>query len=114
MSDAPIDEEALVDLADDPEFLETLIRTFQEDCSEYLTAIRTAVEEGDTNTLMRQAHGLKGAAANMQAEATQKAAHRLEEIGRSENLERAPDALRTLEESLDQLIPALDKILAER
>jgi HPt (histidine-containing phosphotransfer) domain-containing protein len=113
MSNSPIDEEALLDLVDgDRHFLASLVETFRTDCASYLDAIREAVEAGDAEALCRQAHGLKGAAANMQAEAVQRAAQQLEELGRAEDLEQASEALDQLEGAVDRIMPVL-KALAE-
>lgn len=114
MSDSPVDKDALFELVDhDSDFLATLVGTFLDDCPDYMDAIREAVEAGDAETLVREAHGLKGAAANMQAEAAQVAARRLEEIGRSGNLDRAPDALEELETEIERLVPALETLVEE-
>ena len=115
MSDRPVDKEALFNLVDeDPVFLETLIDTFLEDCTLYMDAIRTAVEEEDAVTLTEEAHGLKGAVANLHAEPTQEAAHRLEELGRSGRLEEAASALDTLEEEVDRVRAALTEMADEK
>lgn len=104
MPDAPVDKEALFDLVDeDAAFLKRLVDTFLSDCSSYMEGIRTAVEEQDAQALTREAHGLKGAVANLQAPSAQKAAHRLEVIGRSGDLEGAASALDTLEQEIDRL-----------
>jgi HPt (histidine-containing phosphotransfer) domain-containing protein len=114
MADSPIDKDALFELVDeDPEFLGSLVDTFLRDCTAYMDDIRTAVEEDDAEALRREAHGLKGASGNMQAEATEVAARRLEDIGRSGDLEQAPEALRELEEEVDRLIPALEALVEE-
>ncbi len=114
MSDAPVDEEALLDLVDhDSDFLETLVGTFLSDCTEYMDAIRRAVEEEDADTLVREAHGLKGAVANLQARSALQAAKRMEEIGRSHDFERALEALEELEDRIDRLRAALKEILRD-
>jgi HPt (histidine-containing phosphotransfer) domain-containing protein len=114
MADSPIDKDALFELVDeDPEFLGSLVDTFLRDCTAYMDDIRTAVEQGDAEALRREAHGLKGASGNMQAEGTEGAARRLEDIGRSGDLEQAPEALRELEEEVDRLIPALESLVEE-
>jgi len=114
MSDSLIDKDALFKLVDeDPEFLGSLVDTFLRDCSAYLDDIRTAVEEGDADALRREAHGLKGAAGNMQAQATKEAARRLENIGRTGDLDRAPEALTQLEEEIDRLEPALQALVED-
>jgi HPt (histidine-containing phosphotransfer) domain-containing protein len=114
MSDSPIDKDALFALVDeDPEFLGSLADTFLHDCSTYLDAIRSAVEKGEADTLRREAHGLKGAAANMQAEGTKEAARRLEDIGQSGDLDSAPEALEQLEEEVGRLKPALEALVED-
>lgn len=114
MPDAPVDKEALLDLVDgDPVFLERLVNTFRDDCKTYLRDIRTAIERGDASTLTDEAHGIKGAAAHLRAESVRTAAGRLEELGRSEELDQAPDAFRRLEDAVDRLLPALEQMVDE-
>lgn len=114
MAHSPIDEDALLDLVDgDRDFLASLVETFRTDCAAYLDAIQEAVDTDDAEALRRKAHGLKGAAANMQAEAVRAAAHRLEELGREEDLGRAPEALQRLEGAVDRLMPVLEGLAEE-
>jgi HPt (histidine-containing phosphotransfer) domain-containing protein len=114
MSDTPVDKEALFALVDeDPAFLARLVETFLADCTTYMDAIRTAIEEGDAGTLMEEAHGLKGAVANLQAPSAQKAAHRLEEMGRAGELEGAEAALQSLEHEIDRLRTVLKAMVDE-
>jgi two-component system sensor histidine kinase/response regulator len=112
MPDAPVDREALLELVDrDTVFLERLIEMFREDCKAYLQDIRAAIERGDPETLTNEAHGLKGAAAHLQAEAVRAAASRLEELGRAGELGPAPDTYHRLEAAVDRLLPALEDMV---
>jgi HPt (histidine-containing phosphotransfer) domain-containing protein len=114
MSDTPVDKEALYALVDeDPAFLARLVKTFLADCTTYMDAIRTAVEEEDATTLVEEAHGLKGAVANLQAPSAQQAARRLEEIGRSGDFGDAEAALAALEHEIDRLRTALKEMVDE-
>ena len=114
MSDAPVDREALLDLVDrDLAFLERLIETFREDCEDYLQSIRAAIERGDAKALADEAHGLKGAAGHLQAEPVRAAAHLLEQLGRADELERAAAVFRRLEDAVDRLLPALERVVDE-
>jgi len=114
MSDAPVDKEALFDLVDeDPAFLKRLVETFLSDCSVYMDAIRTAVAEEDARALTEEAHGLKGAVANLQAPSAQEAAHRLEQMGRSGEFNGAESALATLEDEIDHLRSVLTEMVEE-
>jgi HPt (histidine-containing phosphotransfer) domain-containing protein len=104
MADPPVDKQAIRDLVDnDSAFLTRLIETFLDDCKTYLAALRTAVEEEDAATLQKEAHGLKGAVANLKAEPAREAARRLEEIGRSGAMEDADRALDRLETEIERL-----------
>ena len=112
MSDAPVDEDALLELVDeDSAFLETLVNTFLEDCTDYMDNIRRAVDEEDTETLLEEAHGLKGAVANLQAEPARRAAHRMEELGRQDTLDDASDALQDLEQQIERLRAELRELV---
>lgn len=114
MSDSPVDKQALRDLVgNDPAFLETLLETFLDDCGTYMSALRTAVEEEDAVALQKQAHGLKGAVANLQAEPSREAARRLEEIARSGSIEEAGPALDRLETEIERLQSALTEMLED-
>jgi HPt (histidine-containing phosphotransfer) domain-containing protein len=62
---------------------------------------------------VEEAHALKGAVANLQAEATQEAARRMEKLGRAEAFEKAPDALEELQNRVDRLRDALEEIVQD-
>lgn len=114
MSDPPVDKQALRDLVDnDSAFLKRLIETFLDDCEAYLVALRTAVKEEDPATLQKEAHGLKGAVANLKAEPAQEAARRLEEIGRSGAMEEADRSLDRLETEIDRLRSVLAEMVED-
>lgn len=111
MSDPVVDKEALLELVDnDPEFLDVLIKTFLDDCTSYMESIREAVEKGDAEAVVREAHGLKGAVANLQARPAEEAARRLEDLGRAGSLDEALGALEELEEKVGRLITILKQI----
>jgi HPt (histidine-containing phosphotransfer) domain-containing protein len=112
MPDAPVDRDALLDLVnEDTVFLEKLIGTFRRDCKTYLQNIRTAIDRGDADALVEEAHGLKGAAAHLQAEAVRTAAHRLEELGREGDLDPAPKHAFRLEQAVDRALPTLEDMV---
>lgn len=112
MSESPVDEEALFELVDeDPVFLEHLVETFREDCKAYLQAIREAVREEDAWALVQEAHGLKGAAANLQADPVSQVSRRLEQMGRERDLDEASAIVDELEDEIDRLIPVLEELV---
>jgi HPt (histidine-containing phosphotransfer) domain-containing protein len=65
--------------------------------------MRTALDQGDADELGRLAHNLKGIALNFSAEAVAGVAAELEELGRLEDLSRAPAKVATLEVEIQRL-----------
>lgn len=81
----------------DPTFAAKLIRMFQSQAPELLTKIRSALAVGDHDGVREFAHGLKGAAAYVAAEAVRKLAEELEHLGRGGDLSTAASRLEQLE-----------------
>lgn len=104
MATPAVDRDALVELLDgDPDIIVTLIDSFLDDCSDYMSAIRDAVESEDAEALEREAHGLKGAAGSLRASPSSEAAQALEEMGHAGDFADAEAALDTLEAEIDRL-----------
>ncbi|MDZ4699341.1 MAG: ATP-binding protein [Rhodothermales bacterium] len=101
---APINfDDALERFAGDREFLDELLGDFQSQAIDILQAIRSAVDAGDADALRYQAHTLKGAAANLGANALSAAAFELEKIGKVGALDGAGEALIRLVAERDRL-----------
>jgi PAS domain S-box-containing protein len=100
--------EALERCGGDRELLRELIDLFLADVPGQMAGLSAAVEAGDTDTVYRLAHTIKGAVATFAAEPARAAALELETIGRSGKLEGAADAWRRLGPLLEQLKGALD------
>jgi len=114
MSDAPVDREELLDLVDDDtDFLKQLLETFRRDSRTYLQNIRAAIERGDAESVATEAHGLKGAAAHLQAEAVRAVARRLEQLGRNDELDRAPEHACRLERAIERVLAALGEMVED-
>ncbi|MFB6099495.1 MAG: Hpt domain-containing protein [Salinibacter sp.] len=114
MPTSPLDRDALVELLDrNPDLIETIVDSFLDDCPDYMSAIRTAVEEEDGEQLEREAHGLKGAAGSLRARPASEAAQALEEIGHAGDFAEAEAALDTLEREIDRLKEALRTLKRE-
>lgn len=97
----------------DPELLAEIVDLFFESSGEILEAIRAAVRQADHEALQRDAHQLKGALANVGAQAATEAAFALETLGRSGALSGAEIALGTLDREMERLTPEL-RALADR
>jgi CheY-like chemotaxis protein len=94
----------------EPELLRDVVNLFLDDCPKLLDGIRGAVERSDAQALERAAHKLKGTVANFSARASYDAALRLEVMGRGGHLEQAREALARLDSSLRELRPVLIKL----
>ena len=102
---------ALQRVGGDEELLKEIAAIFLEDYPNSLAEIRIAIANSDARRLETSAHTLKGSAANFGARAAVDSALRLEQMGRARLLERSADALRDLEDGLEQLHADLQALL---
>jgi signal transduction histidine kinase/CheY-like chemotaxis protein len=99
----------------DRELLAEISRLFVDDAPRHLERIRQAIDARDGDALLRAAHGLKGAAANFDADGVVSAARTLEEIGRAQQFDedRLPEtAWCALSQEIDRLIGVLKTLSA--
>ena len=80
----------------DKDFLKMLLGGFIEELPDQIELLKVAVASTDTDALTQKAHKLKGAAANLSAYGVSSAAKSLEEIGRSQNFDKASQLLEVL------------------
>ncbi|HSR68524.1 MAG TPA: response regulator [Acidobacteriota bacterium] len=108
------DRQQLMERVDhDLELLGEIVELFVEDYPQLLEKIEKAIAEEDAHGLERSAHALKGSVANFMAEPAREAAFRLEQMGRQENLQAAPQALESLKAELQRLVPTLQNLVQE-
>jgi HPt (histidine-containing phosphotransfer) domain-containing protein len=98
---------ALERVGGDRELLEEVATVFLSTAPDLIRQIREAVASRDAAKLQRAAHTLKGSLGNFAAQAACDAALRLEERGRSGNLDGVGEALARLEEEMRRLLPIL-------
>jgi two-component system sensor histidine kinase/response regulator len=89
-------------------FLLELTDLFRTEYPELLDVARQALAEENSDGLMRAAHALRGALANLAATGPSSSASALEEIGRSGGLTMAKPILDRLEEELSNVLGALE------
>ena len=85
---------------------------FRRDVPARLAALRAAVNDGSGPALVRAAHVLKGAAANIGATAVAGLCQELEEIDRNGNHDGGPQLVSRLEAELALVDAELDEALA--
>ena len=85
---------------------------FIDDAPRHLERIREALDQHDGESLRRAAHGLKGAAANFDAEGVVTAARMLEEIGRTAAFDDQQAAWSALTMETERLLTTLARVAA--
>src|SRR5262249_46954884 len=112
---APLDRDAaLACVAGDLQLLRLMIDLFRTDYPRLLRDIRQAIDAHDAGLLRRQAHTLKGTAGHLGARSVVEAALVLEMMGKNGNLAEVEPAYARLEETLRQVVPLLDSLVAPR
>ena len=102
------DREALLErLGGDAELVDEIVQIFLESAAEMIDTVDSAVADGDAHRVERSAHALKGALLNIAAESVAERALRLEQVGRSGELELCSQLLDELKQDYDLLLQAL-------
>jgi two-component system sensor histidine kinase/response regulator len=107
-----VSDRVLARVGGDRQLLAEISKLFVDDAPRHLEKIRDAIEQRDGESLRRAAHGLKGAAANFEADGVVSAARMLEEIGRTAAFDRHEDAWRALTIETERLVSTLTRVAA--
>ena len=101
----PMDyQRALLEFEGDQHFLSEVVKGFIENATHQVIIIREAIEKKNADTVAREAHAIKGGAANLTAMALSEAAHVLEKTGKTGDLSEARSLLESLDKELTDLI----------
>jgi len=118
--DAPAEDAAwnrslmLEALDGDEELADEIASEFLKETTEMLAALAGALAEGDTETLRRRAHAIKGLAGNVGGEAVRSAASDVEKAARLGDGEKAGVFVARLEDEFERLYEAMGKHLRTR
>jgi len=111
MGDASaISLQVLARVGGDRQLLAEISRLFVDDAPQHLQRIRQALDSHDAEALRRAAHGLKGAAANFDADAVVEAARALEDMGRTMEFDGHEAAWSALAIETERLITLLKSV----
>jgi len=103
-SNDPMDwEQAVGEFDGDAEFLKQLVGEFLAVAAGQVMEMRRALEERDCERIWREAHSIKGGAANLTAAPLSEVAYALEKAGRARDLSHAGELIDALEAGLDKL-----------
>jgi len=94
-------------------FLEEVVEIFLSDYPRLLDALRRALKEGNSDTLMRSAHSLKGMLKNFQADPAAKVAYELEKKGKAKDFADVPAAIENLAERIGKVDKMMRGILEQ-
>jgi two-component system sensor histidine kinase/response regulator len=94
-----------------PDVLREVLGLFLTDGPMRLTAIEAAVTARDGAALQRSAHTLKGGAATIGALALQASCRVLEELGKQNRFDTAPEALAIMRREYARVKAAIDQLL---
>ncbi len=101
---APLNFKAAVEQFDgDREFLIEVLQGFLKNVRTQVGTIRQAISEEDTEAIWREAHSIKGGAANLTADILAAEASKLESIGRQGHLQECTGALERLNQAFGHL-----------
>lgn len=110
----PIDRPSLVNRCmGDASFAGLILGKFQARANEMVVAIEKAIAAGDIVGAGRAAHALKGAAANLSAEAVRAHAQTIEQAGHDGNLAAAQAAIGQLRQAMDCCLAYIPTLTAE-
>jgi two-component system sensor histidine kinase/response regulator len=108
---APVNCEAVLErLGGDEELFAEVTRLFLEFCPAGVSAIKAAIDDHDAGRLRTTAHALRGAAANLSADALCDAAQTLERLGAESRLDPAEAAWRRLSVEAATVMDALRQL----
>jgi len=104
-------QSALPRFNNDRRFFEEMCKEFIEHLQTRIDSLKHAVENQDRETIMRDAHNLKGVSASFSAVPLSNLAAELERLGMSEDFSEAASVITRLEEEAERLrnfLPSLD------
>ncbi len=102
--------EQLLDIGDnDEELIQELIDEFNKDAPVYLEALRTAVESGDQDRIVKIAHKFNGLVANFGGERFLEIGRKIENSARKEILNPDAGDFDILSAELEQLTQSLNE-----
>jgi two-component system sensor histidine kinase/response regulator len=96
-------------MMNDEDLVRVIIADFLEDIPKQIQALKEYVEDRDVTGAERQAHTIKGASANIGAEALRAVANKMEKSGKSGDLAAIRNCMAELENRFECLRKVLKK-----
>ncbi|GJL58820.1 MAG: hypothetical protein NPIRA03_16770 [Nitrospirales bacterium] len=114
----PLDSATLADLRrlggdEDPTFVISVIDQFCRDSVTHMNGINLAIQENKSDSLLRVAHALKGCSRTIGAKPLAELAFQLEQMGQTQNLEKAQSIFVSLQSEFERVQAALQDELKQ-
>jgi len=90
-------------LMDDTDLVREVLDEFLKDIPHQIETLKSAIEAGDVETAHRQAHSIKGAAANVAAEALREVAFEMEKAGKAGDMDRMAAIMPEIERKFERV-----------
>jgi len=87
----------------DEDLADEILDVFMDDAPRKITAIKKAINNGDTLSVQNEAHALKGASANIGALALQKTAYQIEIAGGEKDLDKSLSLIQKISDQFEEL-----------
>ena len=111
--DAPVDfEKAIKEFDGQRELVFSIIREFSDDIKNQIESMNVALAGNDTETIRKEAHSIKGGAANIHARRLSQTAKKIEELAKAGELDEIPKAFVDLVEENERMRKALLEAIA--
>ncbi|MCA9456072.1 MAG: ammonium transporter [Nitrospiraceae bacterium] len=114
----PLDSATLADLRrlggdEDPAFFISVIEQFCQDSVTHMNGIKLAIQENKSDSLKKMAHAFKGCSRTIGARPLAEIAFQLEQMGQTQNLEKAQAIFMTLQSEFERVQTALQDELKQ-
>lgn len=101
---APMDfETALIEFDGDMDFLKDVLEGFLKNAGSQIQILKQAMSSGDADTVLKEAHSIKGGASLLTLDEIARIALDLETMGKSGNLEKGKESLEKFETAFQRL-----------
>jgi len=106
--------QAMYSVQGDIELLRAVVDAFLQECPVHVDQLRDAIQQGESKTVHRLAHTIKGTMATLAITDSDQAAIALERAGAANDLPQANQLFESLQQRLDKVLPVLKEFASGR
>jgi len=102
-------EKVLKNIGGDTKLLKEITEMFLQNYKKWLKSVHKAIDAKDSNSLLKEAHSLKGALSNIGADEASNIAYNLEMVGKEDRMTNAKGSFAKLEKAVMNLVKIIQK-----